>query len=251
MSNYDLGQVRKNLDAIISKGHHGYSVFEDWIGLMFFAFQRDDPKYLEIMGKYRNTEPMGKRPADYFAGATASVMRYMRATNEESLSTLYEEYAANHYAGQFFTPPSVAQMMAKIVQKKPPKTGRFLINDPACGAGICLVSAAKEQTFEENSRAIFVGQDVDLNCARMTALNLMFFNLDGVIIWGNTLSLEVRGAWVTERSLLWGGSIKPWDKDKAKQWMCGHFQQQESNAPKDGEKISGKKSRKLQQLSLI
>ena len=118
----DLGQVRKNLDAIISKGHHDYSVFEDWIGLMFFAFQRDDPKYLEIMGKYRNTEPIGERPADFFAGATASLMKYMRATNEEALGTLYQEYAANHYAGQFFTPPSVAQLMAKIVHPKPPKT---------------------------------------------------------------------------------------------------------------------------------
>lgn len=117
----DLGQVRKNLDAIISKGHHGYSVFEDWIGLMFFAFQRDDPKYLEIMGRYRNTEPMGKRPADYFAGATASVMKYMRATNEEALGPLYEEYSREPLRRAVFHP---AFRCADDGKNRPEKTAQ-------------------------------------------------------------------------------------------------------------------------------
>ena len=120
---------------------------------------------------------------------------------------LYEEYAANHYTGQYFTPSTVARLMARITHTAPPETGRFKVLDPACGAGACLIAAAKEQTFEQNGRAIFVGQDIDLNCARMTALNLMFFNLDGVVLWGNHLALEVREAWETRRSLVWGGSI--------------------------------------------
>ena len=103
-----MNPVRKELDAIIGKGHNGYRVFEDWVGLMFYAFQRDDPPYLEIMGQYRNTEPVGQRAADHFANATAYLLDYMRATSEETLGPLYEEYAANHYTGQYFTPSSVA-----------------------------------------------------------------------------------------------------------------------------------------------
>ena len=163
--NLGLNPVRKELDAIIGKGHNGYRVFEDWVGLMFYAFQRDDPPYLEIMGQYRNTEPVGQRAADYFANATAYLLDYMRATNEETLGPLYEEYAANHYTGQYFTPSSVARLMAKITHTAPSETGRFKVLDPACGAGACLIAAAKEQTFEQNGRAIFVGQDIDLNCA--------------------------------------------------------------------------------------
>ena len=53
-ANPGLNPVRKELEAIISKGYNSYRVFEDWVGLMFFAFQRDDPHYLEIMGQYRN-----------------------------------------------------------------------------------------------------------------------------------------------------------------------------------------------------
>lgn len=254
--NPGLNPVRKELDAIIGKGHNGYRVFEDWVGLMFYAFQRDDPPYLEIMGQYRNTEPVGQRAADHFANATAYLLDYMRATNEETLGPLYEEYAANHYTGQYFTPSSVARLMARITQIAPPETGRFKVLDPACGAGACLIAAAKEQTFEQNGRAIFVGQDIDLNCARMTALNLMFFNLDGIVLWGNHLALEVRGAWETRRSLVWGGSIRSVDREKARAWLESHFTGPGTPpAPEKARvarvKTDTKTGQKMEQLSLF
>ena len=94
--------MRKELETIIGMGYRSHRVFEDWVGLMFHAFQRDDPPYLEIMGGYRNTAPRGQREADHFATATACLLEYMRATNEEVLGPLYEEYAANHYTGPVF-----------------------------------------------------------------------------------------------------------------------------------------------------
>lgn len=254
--NPGLNPVRKEIEAVIGMGYHGYRVFEDWVGLMFYAFQRDDPSYLKIMGVYRNTAPVGQREADHFANATACLLDYMRATNEEALGPLYEEYAANHYTGQYFTPSSVARLMSGITHTEPPETGRFKVLDPACGAGACLIAAAKEQTFEQNGRAIFVGQDIDLNCARMTALNLMFFNLDGIVLWGNHLALEVRGAWETRRSLVWGGSIRPRDKEQAAQWLRGHFTGPEMPpAPKKTSaarvKTDTKTRQKMEQLSLF
>lgn len=254
--NPGLNPVRKELEAIIGMGYHGYRVFEDWVGLMFYAFQRDDPPYLEIMGGYRNTAPTGQREADHFANAAAYLMDYMRATNEEALGPLYEKYAANHYTGQYFTPSSVARLMATITHITPPETGRFKILDPACGAGACLIAAAKEQTFEQNGRAIFVGQDIDLNCARMTALNLMFFNLDGVVLWGNHLALEVREAWETRRSLVWGGSIRSVDREKARAWLESHFTGPGTPpAPEKARvtrvKTDTKTGQKMEQLSLF
>lgn len=38
----------------------------------------------------------------------------------------------------------------------------------------------------------FVGQDVDLRCVRMTAINLALRYLYGYVIWGNSLGLEKR-----------------------------------------------------------
>ena len=180
----------------------------------------------------------------------------MRATNEEALGPLYEEYAANHYTGQYFTPSTVARLMARITHTAPPETGRFKRLDPACGAGACLIAAAKEQTFEQNGRAIFVGQDIDLNCARMTALNLMFFNLGRCGSVGQSPCLEVREAWETRRSLVWGGSIRSVDREKARAWLEGHFTG--PGTPPEPEKARAarvktdtKTGQKMEQLSLF
>lgn len=254
--NPGLNPVRKELEAITAKGYNSYRVFEDWVGLMFYAFQRDDPHYLEIMGQYRNTGPMGQREAGHFANATACLLEYMQATHEEVLGTLFEEYASNPYMGQFFTPSSVAQVTARICQTLSMTGDRFTVLDPACGAGGCLIAAAKEQTFEQNNRAFFLGHDIDLSCARMTALNLMFFNLDGIVLWGNHLALEVRGAWKTRRSVAFGGSLRPEDKEEARAWLVQAAPQAQAapapvraSAPRV--KTDTKTGRKMEQLTLF
>lgn len=56
-----LDMIRKELNAIISKGYNGSRVFQDWIGVMFYAFLHDDPHYLEIMGQYRKKAQQSNR----------------------------------------------------------------------------------------------------------------------------------------------------------------------------------------------
>ena len=215
-----MNTIRKNLEAIIRKGYQPYKVYEDWIGLMFHAFQRDDAHYLEIMRQSRNDASHGQREADYFAAATADALEYMAETNRECLGPLFEEFAASHYQGQFFTPWSVCRMIAKTTHDEGVKPdGQISICDPASGAGTMMIAFAKEQTCAEANRTLYVGIDVNLTCARMTALNLMFFNLNGVSIWGNSLSLEVRSAWQTHRSLAWGGALSPYPVEKAKRLL--------------------------------
>lgn len=245
----DLNQVRRELEAIMHKGHHGASVYEDWIGLMFYAFQRDDPHYQEIMGRYRNTAPMGQREADYFANATGELLKYMMTTHEEALGPLYMEYASSRHQGQFFTPMEVARLMASITMTDIPEGRRFGVADESCGAGACLIAAAKEMTYEQNNRAFFVGQDLSLDCARMTALNLMFFNLSGLVVWGNSLTMEVRAAWETRRSVAFGGSIRPVDTEQARTWIAGAFKSQEKPTP--CVKTDTKKRGKLEQMTLF
>lgn len=218
-----LDMIRKELNAIISKGYNGSRVFQDWIGVMFYAFLHDDPHYLEIMGQYRNEGPTEQREANHFAKATAHLLEYMQSTNEEVLRVLFEEYASDTHQRQYLTPSSIAQLMAQICQSSLPQTGYIKVMDPSCGAGVCLIATAKNQTQEQLNQTLFIGQDINLDCVRMAALNLMFFNLNGIILWGNTLTLEVKGAWETRRSLFWGGSLHILDTEKAKIWLEKHF----------------------------
>jgi hypothetical protein len=127
----------------------------------------------------------------------------MRETNSDILGELYMQWNMNNkYKGQFFTPQNVASMMALITA---PKGGKII--DPCCGSGVMLVESIKTMKHEELDKAAFYGQDIDLLCVKMTALNLCFFNVNGYVIKGNTLAMECNRVYKTGRSI-YGGSIR-------------------------------------------
>ena len=74
-------------------------------------------------------------------------------------------------------------------------------------AGVMLVQAAKNMNYKDCSESFFVGQDLDGTCVKMCGLNLLFFNLDGYAIKGNSLAMEMNWGYRTIRSV-YGGSIR-------------------------------------------
>jgi type I restriction-modification system DNA methylase subunit len=195
--------ILKQLEAVTHRGYNAHQVFDDWIGLMFYALQRNDEEYLKIVRRYRNERPKGEREIDHFCNAFGLLMKKMSETNQELLGEIYMQWeVANKYTGQFFTPWHVAEFMARILNQK----GGESIYEPACGSGVMLIAACKTMTNEQLDKAVFVGQDIDFTCVMMCALNLTFFNLNGYAIWGNTLAGERQRIFRTVRSYL-GGSL--------------------------------------------
>ena len=194
--------IISQLEKILHRGHSSYSIFQDWLDLMLYALQGDDEHYLEIVRKYKNDQPAGNREIDFFTKAFSLLMIKMKENNEEVLGEVYMQWNQNNkYHGQFFTPKHIASFMAQITKPH----GR--ISDPTCGSGIMLVEAIKTMSNSELDEAIFYGQDIDLTCVKMTALNLLFFNVNGFVVWGNTLTLECNKVYQTSRSYL-GGNIR-------------------------------------------
>jgi len=197
-----MEEILKQLKAILQAGYSASSIFEDWLDLMIYALQRDDPHYLEIVNKYRNDKPEGEREIDYFCKAFALLQIEMQKTNEDILGQVYMEWnMSNKYRGQFFTPRHVASLMASILSPK----GKIL--DPCCGSGVMLIEAIKTMNNEIIDESLFVGQDIDITCVKMCALNLLFFNANGYVVWGDSLLMECRKVYQTSRSYA-GGSIR-------------------------------------------
>jgi hypothetical protein len=71
--------------------------------------------------------------------------------------------------------------------------GRTL-NDPCCGTGRIFLAAAKAHPFRLWE---FVGQDIDLRCVRITAINLALWNQYAWVLHGNSLTTEVKLAYRT------------------------------------------------------
>lgn len=190
------------LDEVLKRGYNSFDVFNDWLDLMLFALQRDDSRYIQIVRKYMNNLPSGKREIDYFCNAFAQLLLEMNKTQDDILGQVYMDWnISNKYRGQFFTPKHVASMMAKMLNPK----GRIL--DPCCGSGVMLIEAIKTMDKETLEQSLICGQDIDITCVKMCALNLLFFNVNGYVVWGDSLKMECKMVYQTKRSYL-GGSIR-------------------------------------------
>lgn len=108
---------------------------------------------------------------------------------------LYEEmYLSRGKAsstGQFFTPASLSDLMAKVID-----TGKEsgTVNDCACGSGRLLLAHYIEKSRTDHSagrRFRYIAQDSDPLACKMCALNLMAHGMYGEVICQNTLTMSV------------------------------------------------------------
>lgn len=235
-------EILKPLDAIQRRGYTMSKVFRDWVRLMLYSLMHDDKGYLKVMDRYPNDRDQGDREADLFKDAFHGLLakmgkdREVGANPQEYLGDCYMEAAGKYSVqgmGQFFTPQSVCDMMAQLTipdtanQMKAPR-----VADPACGSGRLLHSAAKLLP----TTARFTGIDLDSICAHMATLNLCFFNMNGVIIHGNALSMEYYAGWTVKRTAI-GGAIRQMSTDQVEEYcqLRGEALQAEAQKREDPE----------------
>ncbi|MBR1744374.1 MAG: SAM-dependent DNA methyltransferase [Lachnospiraceae bacterium] len=126
----------------------------------------------------------------------------------------------NHWKGQFFTPYSVCEAMAKIscgdLENQIREKGYISICDPACGAGATLIAAAnnmKSTQYNFQNHAVFVGQDIDRVAGMMCYIQLSLIGCPGYVCIGNTLT-----------NPLTGHVLFPQEKEGQELWYTPMFQ---------------------------
>ena len=144
--------------------------------------------YIQIVQKHSGGKP-GRRGCDEIAKLFGQVVSVMEETRQDVLGDLFQGAITYGEAGQFLTPDAITRLMADMSLADMPEESRESrrVLDPCCGSGRMLLSVAERQPHWE-----FIGQDVDLRCVRMTAINLALRNLYGYVIWGNSLTNDRR-----------------------------------------------------------
>jgi len=174
--------------AGVSRGQ----VFEDWLTCSVCALsnRQMEQEYLAVVRKgYGEGEP-GRRGIDTLTQAFGTLIDSMEKTRKDVLGDLFQGGITYGEAGQFLTPQELCRLMAamNVDETRPAAT----VFDPCCGSGRMLLAYADEPRGGE-----LVGQDIDLRCVRMTTINLALRNLYGYVLWGNSLSGEVKLAYRT------------------------------------------------------
>jgi hypothetical protein len=172
-------------------------VFDDLLTLAVCALAGGtrEEQYLKTVKPYTGGKP-GERVIDRLIEVFARLLAAMEESDADILGDMFQAGISRGREGQHFTPSSVSDLMARLVDgderrelevspgdlARQPRT----VHDPCCGSGRPLLAAAKV-----NRASYLVGQDVDHMCVKITALNLALRGLSGAVIWGNTLTNEV------------------------------------------------------------
>jgi len=85
--------------------------------------------------------------------------------------------------GQFFTPTTICQLMAKIT---PIGKENALVSDPTSGSGRLLLASYVE-SMPTSLSAYYVAEDLDIICVKMTALNMIIHGLQGEVLHHDSL----------------------------------------------------------------
>lgn len=116
--------------------------------------------------------------------------------DQEPLGDLFMEFVSMGKNGQYFTPMHICRLMQQLVfgntesdDSKPQN-----IHDPACGSGRMLLAAAVP-----NKSLHCYGTDIDDQCCRMAAANMILHNLVADIMCGNELTMKFSHGYIIRR----------------------------------------------------
>lgn len=174
----------------ISRTHSIWTVFNDFLDYSMLMMRWWDIKasdFIELEKKYPD-----KRHAELFAEAYFSMADVADGDGtgfKDPFGDFFMEHLSNNHKGQFFTPESICEMIAKM-QIGAELPDKATVADPCCGSGRLLLAAAKI-----NRNALFYGMDVDLTCCKMTVINFMLNTLSGEVTWMNTITQERWKSW--------------------------------------------------------
>jgi len=134
--------------------------------------------------------------------ALESLRAVAKAFAEAVKTEAYEDHLGSTYMllaskagkqqmGQYFTPRSVASMMARMTMTGPMKTDSVYYRgmEPACGGGMMILAAA-EVVAEQggfDKPFVWLAIDLDILCASMCAVQLAAHNIPAVVIRGDSL----------------------------------------------------------------
>lgn len=177
-------------------------------------------KYLAVASRYKP-----EHICEYYPPILKAITEsYIEGVTAEGgwcdpLGDYFQEIASSRdksWKGQFFTPSSLCDMMAKFTKSKDDTRPSLSILDPACGSG--RLSLAFDRNCPPGSNHFYIGVDIDARCIRIAALNFFFHGLRGVLICGNSLSLESRFGYQLHHPML-GRGIVHLDADECDEYM--------------------------------
>jgi len=185
---------------------HRYEVFRDFVTMAACAlhnglYQDSSPETWPAPAQEREREYLsiikGYKPDDQreFGTLLGALITALDEEPRDILGPLYMELEiASKDQGQFFTPPELSEMMARMTfaseLDKLAHQPFITAGEPACGAGgmvLALVKVMTEAGYDPARRLWVQAIDVERLAALMAYIQLSLWNVPAEVIVGNCL----------------------------------------------------------------
>lgn len=202
----------------IARHRHRYTVFQDFVTLsaitlhnVIYKDEKLEAEYMNIAAGYSRDEMHD------LCKLLALLIDLLDPEPRDILGPLYMELElGNSNTGQFFTPPEVSKAIAMMVYGEQLETLQkpfITLCEPACGAGgmvLAFVDVLLTKKHNPAERLWVQCQDIDRTAALMCYIQLTLWNVPGVVIVGNTITLETREIFYTPAHCLglWGYKLR-------------------------------------------
>ena len=213
----------------IAPNKHRYTVFTDFVTMMAISLHNAvckdealEAEYLRCIKGYQREDQL------LFPKLLAIFVEISEGEPYDHFGQLFMALGfSEDRKGQFFTPPELAEMMARMtmtdVLKMLEQKAFVTVNEPACGAGSMLLASVKvlmKAGYNPANVLWIQAVDIDRVSALMCYIQLTLWHVPAEIIVGNALTLECRERWYTPSHYLGG-----WKQKLAMQQMieslCG------------------------------
>lgn len=260
-ANKELQPLIKELTTFsYQNGKNITDVFDDFLLYIIYGF---DCTFKKVEG-WNYTQEQSQAFGRMFAEWVRIMEKVLRHRDwYDAFGDIYMELISSKMRqqgnGQFFTPHTICDFMAKVTINEGEHTGN--ISDCACGSGRCLLAANAISPGN-----YYVGQDIDRTCCLMTVCNFIIHGMVGEVIWGDALNpANFHGAWKTNEMLKFGlPSVRTIDKEESQGYLSAisailgkenrqkseHIKQKAVEPAENSKKIS-KAKRGYEQMSLF
>ena len=187
------------------EGRTTYEVFRDFLdagyrairGAFLFGddWQQNEAEYMKLVERCRKPN----ETMDRLSEMLAVTVEALEASCEDFLGPLLMEIGSSKGHGQFFTPHALSKANAmmlmpdidRLIESSP--RGYFTAHEPAAGMGGMVLAVAqmmREKGFEPARHCHWQMIDVEFKAMAGCYIQTSLAGVSGIVIHGNTLSLE-------------------------------------------------------------
>ena len=203
-----------------------YEVFQDWLCVSAIAisnavdyrdWKQREEVYLQTVSGYTKAEQERLSEAQALLVLALQREQSIHGPTDILGQVFHALELHNKYKGQFFSPPSICEMMGRITLANESaaqiiaKNGYIALCEPCIGSGGMVLGAAKAMAdwhLNYQTQLVVTGIDIDIKCVQMAYLQLSLLGIPAVVIHGNSITNETWSKWYTPAYILGGWSHK-------------------------------------------